>query len=581
MAPEGQNENVNTLHFPTAQENEITNDQDFDNITENGLDWFHSLNGDQLPSSPKNMNSPSITSTRQQHNKTGQATRLTLTVAAQSQLENNNQCEQSLCRPSSSSTRNNVFLSNQSPCATTKTTSKESTSKETEGHCCDSETFNERRRCKTREATEATASAGPEESVFQRVSKKLRNKRLKELEGSRGKVTEEGRGTVVENKSGKLCYVTDSEQMLPSNALLDLQVSSAAGSGKKRSLTNNVLQDTGLSGIPGIPDRNEPINMMAAGSKEKVTTRVKVRAEHKNEINVDLHSKLSGFTFNPKAKMSLVRPLSNNPHTEVSSSLNTVTQMHPDPDLTQFHTNGQKVHLGNDQVNSPDSPAPLIIKTLGNPLEGGNRGTRAKKAGFSSESETCHQRIVAGTETNLDIFNDALSLTSTNHLSHPVLPQKSERLSSTVASTTLSKLSSFSFCSKEPKPKTLSSTDMQQAANSVRATDTQSKLQTLIEQSAVGTAVESINTELQNNKVNLAESHIDVKSGARLMAHIGGETAAPTGTSKKRKCFELGPSPSKAGPSSRGTVSSLSLFSSRDFCDHDLDFDWDQETAKS
>ncbi|CAL8317131.1 unnamed protein product [Merluccius merluccius] len=140
LAPESQNENVNTLHFPTGQENEITNDQDFDNITENGLDWFHSLNSDQLPSSPKNMNSPIITSTQQQHNKTGQATRLTLT---------------------------------------------------------------------TREETEAPASAGPKESVFQRVSKKLRNKRLKELEGSR------------------------------------------------------------------ILDRTEPINMMAAGSKEKVTTRVK------------------------------------------------------------------------------------------------------------------------------------------------------------------------------------------------------------------------------------------------------------------------------------------------------------------
>ncbi|CAL8314731.1 unnamed protein product [Lota lota] len=240
FAPEGQNENVNTLHFPTGKKhNENTNDQRLDDVTENGLDWFHSLKADQLPSPPKNMNSPIMTSTQQQqHNKNGQATSLTLTVAAQSQLENSNQCEQSPCGPSSSSTRNNVFLSHKSRCATTQAASKESTSKEREGHGCNSETLNERRRCNTGEEMEATASAGPEESVVQRVSKKLRNKRLKELEGSCGQVIEEGRRTVVENNTRKW-----------------------------------------------ILDRIGPINRMAAGSKQKDTTGV----ERAKAYNIRLH----------------------------------------------------------------------------------------------------------------------------------------------------------------------------------------------------------------------------------------------------------------------------------------------------
>ena len=568
-APEGQNENVNTTHFPTGKKNKEKNtDQGFNNITENGLDWFQSLNADQSPSLPKNMKSPIMTSTQQQqqHNKNRQAASLTFTLAEQSTLENSNQREQSPCGPSSSSTRNDVSLSNRSHCATTQATSKERTGKEREGHGFKSKTLTERRRRgQTGGETEATASAGPEESVVQRVSKKLRNKRLKELEGGRGKVVEGGRGAVVENNTGN-CDGTVSEEMLPSNAPFDSGTGSTVGSaGKKRCLTKNAPQDTGVTGNTGILDRIGPINRKA---KQKDTPGAEVRTEHKNAIDGDLHSKLSGFTFNPKAKM---RPLSNNLHTEVSSSSNTVNRMHPDPNPPQFNTKDQQVHHSKDQVDAPGSPAPLTTDTRGTPLEEGGRRARTETAGISSESDTRHQRIVAGTD--LDHSNGTLSLASTNHVSNPV--------SSTVASTTLSRLSSFSFCSREPKPTTLGSTDTQTTATSVQATDTQSKLYTLIKEGTVRIAGKALNTELQNKKVNLAENPSHVTSGARLMANTGAETTAPTGPSKKRKCFELGQSPSKAGPSARCNVASLSLFSSADFNDHDLDFDWDQETGKS
>ncbi|XP_056437679.1 DNA helicase MCM9 [Gadus chalcogrammus] len=570
FAPEGQNENINTTHFPSGKKHKEKNtDQGFNDITENGLDWFQSLNADQSSPSPKK--SPIMTSTQQQqqHNKNRPAASWTFTVAAQSQLENSNQHEQSPCGPSSSSTRNDVSLSNRSRCATTQATSRECTGKEREGPGFNSKTLTERR-------GQTGGEMGAEESVVQRVSKKLRNKRLKDLEGSSGKVIEERRRTVVENHTRK-CDVTDSEKMLPSNVLFDSETGSTVGSvGKK---AKKLMQDTGVSGNTGIQDRIGPINKKAAGSKQKDTPVVEVGTEHKSVIDGNLRSKFSGFTFNPKAKM---RPLSNNLQTEVSSSLNTVNRMQRDPNPPQLNTNAQQVHHSNDQVDGAGSPAPLTVETRGIPLEGGGRTARKDTAGISSESETRHQRIVAGTETNLDHSNDTLSLIPANHhVSNPVSAQKSERLSSTVASTTLSKLTSFSFCSREPTPTTLGSTDMQKTTTSIQATDKQSKLYTLIKESAVRPAGVTINTELQNKKVNLAENPINVKSGVRLMANIVAETTAPSGPSKKRKCFELGPSPSQAGPSTRCNVSSLSLFSSVDFNDHDLDFDWDQESGKS
>ncbi|KAG7250319.1 hypothetical protein CRUP_023901 [Coryphaenoides rupestris] len=253
--------------------------------------------------------------------------------------------------------RNDVFLSNRPPrCATTtKTNSKESTGREErEGHSGslgEGIQRKERRQRKTREEMEPPA---PEDLVVQRVSRKLRNKRLKELEGRRRMGIEEGRQTAVENKSRK-CYATDSEQTSPSaNALLDLQAGGTAASGKRRRLTNNELQETGVPGDPGILDHNKPLNMMAAGSKKKVTTAVNVRTEHQSECDGDLRNKLSGFTFNPKAKMTSLRPLSSNLHTEFGSGLNTETRMHPDPNLIpQFHTNGPEVHLSKGQRAKP------------------------------------------------------------------------------------------------------------------------------------------------------------------------------------------------------------------------------------
>uniref|UniRef100_A0A8C4ZH24 DNA helicase MCM9 n=1 Tax=Gadus morhua TaxID=8049 RepID=A0A8C4ZH24_GADMO len=80
FAPEGQNENINTTHFPSGKKHKEKNtDQGFNDITENGLDWFQSLNADQSSPSPKK--SPIMTSTQQQqqHNKNRPAASWTFT----------------------------------------------------------------------------------------------------------------------------------------------------------------------------------------------------------------------------------------------------------------------------------------------------------------------------------------------------------------------------------------------------------------------------------------------------------------------------------------------------------------------
>ncbi|KAM4632879.1 DNA helicase MCM9 [Polymixia lowei] len=377
-SPHHQHIDENPINKPqrlTGQHDRMSNDLMVDDVpAESGLDWFHSLNTNQSMSSPNIITSSPISSTRHniissQPNNPGSS----LPEAATAPIQHNSDpskatnvvvehpVEPSLGARGSTFHHGSIFMSNQVPCKPTTTASGE------ERRRCEEmrkkENFklpDERKQCEGKrreEINQIASSTDPDasSSVSQNVSKRLRDKRLRELDSRHRHGDEEGgTGAVGNNIRKDVARDFESSEALSSGTALGPQASRTPAAKQRSFLKKNVLRDEFVSGVKGGFDSEERMLGIGIGTEKGASTGAKIETEG------DLQAKFVDFTFKPREKMSHIRPPSPNQDPNTSSDFNTESQTDPDPDHTDFHTgDSRKAPISKRKTGSPDSAVSL------------------------------------------------------------------------------------------------------------------------------------------------------------------------------------------------------------------------------
>lgn len=569
-----------TLHH------EITSNRKGDITVESGLGWFHSI----TPSvSSDDMTSPISTST--QDNQTGRSPN-------SSQSETSSVVKQPNCQTEKDIVSNSGLKSNNDapdPFGTVPGASQE-----------------KNRKCETAEKSSVTEKEKkqserqkPSESlefVFQKVSKNLRDRRVRELElknqqcdgggggggGHRERVVS-GYGTskVLEMTSDSSTSSTlSSDKNCPSNSLVQGNLSTGKQS---RSESEDRRQQTETKNISTVLSEK-----MAA------------------DAATNLHAKLSGFTFKPRKMKPPVHNFSDGlvVSGESHRNLDTNTESRKSKQKLVSHDvstssltdaeKNEKKNTGNQCVNlseggSRRKQVSSVSEVGDSRYEASSCSTLKELEKEKDESRKSVGRIKPSDDTEDQGQQPARVRVGDDTVINNPEPSKSGHSNSTVASSTLAKLSRFTFtCTTEP-----TTTARSKVEKSALKTDyaecsrAYSKVKrTLIDKVKGVLPPPTHHTPAQEHDQGMESPSKREDTAKRTkstpptnhsssvkMVNDGPFDYQSTVNLKKRKCFALDPPPSSTG-GFKGPFSGLSLFDSLDLSNDVLDTDWDQEVSK-
>lgn len=490
---------------------------------ESGLDWFHSIS----PSlSSDDMNSPIVTSTQanSSHSETS-------TVIQQANV----------------SVSNNLGTLRNSKDDVNKIVKEKSSVAQEE--------------LKQMEKQRDKSSPEVLDCVFQKVSKNLRDRRLRELEGN-DQQWDKGEGAAVRVDMGGN----------PRNNLNDLdKTSDSVLSGKSPASPTSTHLSSG---------KPEESRRLQTGTKKISSV---LREKMAAEAETDLHAKFSGFVFKPRKMKPSVQDSGasaekdHNSHTEISKRQvpHDLTSLLGDENKNKRkETQNQQPTLSESEVRATGGDEGLLthVKTVDRARQTDDTEILCQQTAFGDEDVTCSS-----------------ALNSNTCMGDPT-PSKPK---STVASATLAKLSRFSFtCTaesnstaqiglKKESPLKADAGQCSRANSDVR--------RTLMDKvnDALPPTVTKLTPRLEHGQRNKSES--EAKCPARLtestdalnqsnsvqMVNGGSSNCLSFINLRKRKCFELVPAPSRVG-----SFSGLSLFGSDELSNDVFDTDWDQEVSK-
>ncbi|XP_078030228.1 DNA helicase MCM9 isoform X1 [Epinephelus lanceolatus] len=479
------------------------------------------------------------------------------------------------------------------------------------------------------------------ECVIQKVSKNLVDRR-RELElnhpqsdkhGGRGRCVDSASKTVTNDFNTTSDSTLSSGQKFPSNTRVQDNVSS----GEDRSFEKEDKRDQ-------------------TGTKT-ISTVLKEKMAAEAETGKELHEKFSGFTFKPRKMRPLVHNHTLNGSTEVGSEFQTYCNRgNRDPQTSTENTISKQKPVSQDDSAGPhtDTKKSKRKKRQNQDQdlsEGGKQlscvsevGEGRSEASFSFTSEELDQddftfvkgkmskgktvgrikgsddrenlcqeqriRVSTCDKTEVGSFTCSTPLKPTTHINDPT-SSKPGHTKSTVAVSTLAKLSRFSFTSTT-EPTTTTQTSMEQSplrrkdAECSNAKDEETlnppqnsrllrKIKTVATVGKVKDMLPPPATELTpgQNYEQQTESPTKIQCKAKqtepvhaanhsnsvTMENDGPDIYQSTANLKKRKCFELGPPLCSVG-GSQSPFSGLSLFSSVDLSNDVFDTDWDQEVSK-
>ncbi|KAI9517200.1 DNA helicase mcm9 [Dissostichus eleginoides] len=378
--------------------------------------------------------------------------------------------------------------------------------------------------------------------VFQKVSKNLRIKR-RALELSHRQGDEEGGGCVGRVVSGDVTGdVTDTTSDSHTAGTL---------SSRKNCPSKHVVQDN-LS-----KDKSDRT------VSKNISTVLKEKMAAEAGAGEDLHAKFSGFTFKPR-KMVPNRNTVSNVDTEFHSSCN--------PGLRDLHTNTES---SKQKPETTDDPEKKKRQNQSLSEDGSRRQQERSKA---------RERVSAvgsSNETKVGSFACSTPLKPSSCIDDPETSESGQN-KSTVASSTLAKLSRFSFsCATEPTNTTQTDLGKGSATREDKSPEAEEHSRGNVpEHSAL---LRKIKTVVNVEKVKgisptpSGQGHgqgthkTKLTEESRAANHV---TDSPgdghsSANLKKRKCFQLG--------GTKSPFSGLSLFD----LSHDvLDTDWDLEVTK-
>ncbi|KAK1888537.1 DNA helicase MCM9 [Dissostichus eleginoides] len=378
--------------------------------------------------------------------------------------------------------------------------------------------------------------------VFQKVSKNLRIKR-RALELSHRQGDEEGGGCVGRVLSGDVTGdVTDTTSDSHTAGTL---------SSRKNCPSKHVVQDN-LS-----KDKSDRT------VSKNISTVLKEKMAAEAGAGEDLHAKFSGFTFKPR-KMVPNRNTVSNVDTEFHSSCN--------PGLRDLHTNTES---SKQKPETTDDPEKKKRQNQSLSEDGSRRQQERSKA---------RERVSAvgsSNETKVGSFACSTPLKPSSCIDDPETSESGQN-KSTVASSTLAKLSRFSFsCATEPTNTTQTDLGKGSATREDKSPEAEEHSRGNVpEHSALLRKIKTVvNVEKvkgisptpsgQGHGQGTHKTKLTEQSRAANHVTDGPGDGHSSANLKKRKCFQLG--------GTKSPFSGLSLFD----LSHDvLDTDWDLEVTK-
>ncbi|XP_026196431.1 DNA helicase MCM9 isoform X2 [Anabas testudineus] len=559
----------------------ITSNHTGDVTVESGLDWFDSI----TPSvSSDVMNLPIITST--QDNQTEQANSRSVMSTI---------VKQPICQSESDVISSRSRLDNDAvsePFATVPGSSQEENRK--------SKTVENMREQNSVLQKERRKPPESLEFVFQKVSKNLRHRRLRELE-LKNQQCDNGGG---EGGVGERVVLGDGASKIMTDVLdktSDFCTSSALSSDKTG--TSNSIVQNNLSSGKQIRSESEDGRQKTGTKNISTVLREKMAAESEK----DMHAKLSGFIFKPRKMKPSVHNIgsdvSGESQTESRFSTNTESRKNKSTSLLTDIETSESSNTGN-QCRKPseagdrrkrvsnvsdvgDSRCETIVSfTLKDLEKDEDKSAQGKSVGKEKWSDVTeaqeHQPVM------VNVSDDAV-------INNPE-PFRLGHAKSTVTSSTLAKLSRFAFTTTT-EPTTTAQSKAEESPNEtdgVESLGANSKGKRSLIDKVKGvllpTATE-LTPGLKHHKGTESASNRECTtkrtestqaaepSNTVKMVKNGPVDYQRTVSLKKRKCFELGPSPSSTF-GFKGPLSGLSLFGSVELSNDVLDTDWDQEVSK-
>ncbi|XP_067338365.1 DNA helicase MCM9 isoform X2 [Channa argus] len=569
-----------------------------DIVAESGLDWFHSITSSV---SSDSIISPRITST--QNNLKGRPNSNNLETSTNCQTE----------KEIVSGLINRDAVSN--PLGTLTSALQEDNRKIEKKDKIIENRYEPR---KVQQSGLATEKQHPESlgCVFQKVSKNLRDIRLRELELSHQQFDRGGGEALVTNNK----YVTNILDETSNSHTRSTQSTDKTKS--SNSISQDNLSSVKQSRFEKEDTRGQTKNISAVETKKLAAG-----------VETDLHTKLSEFIFKPKK----IKPSFDS--FNANSDITAQSQIKCNPGSREHYTNRKSIKSKEKQVrcNStnllPDierNERKKRQKQTQYPSEGGS----SKKQGGDSGGETnfCftpselvkdkgteekirtegqtlsrmkssddtknlgQQRARVNTciETEVEVISSDPVFNSSSHICD-LSPSKLGNTTSTVASSTLAKLSKFAFtCTAESTPAAKTNVEKDHScrvetdppdAECSRA-DSRAK-RTLVDRvkDILLPAAGELTPAQEDKRGTVSPSETQVAAKATESHHPSNHNNSGKSVNdgsvnlRKRKCFELGPPPSIVG-GSKSLLSRLSLFGSAELSNDVLDTDWDQEVLK-
>nr|XP_043905375.1 DNA helicase MCM9 [Solea senegalensis] len=395
--------------------------------------------------------------------------------------------------------------------------------------------------------------------VLQKVSKNLRDRRLRQLEQNKQQCNKDkggghtdravstgGADTKNTPPHSHRSSTLSPGQNIPSN----IRVQDNQSSGKRR--------------LEKEDERNQTkTTNMCAVLKEKM--------EAECDTGKDLRAKLLNFTFKPRNSMPLLPSHKFNAGADVSAHFLTESNL-GSRDLHVSTESSENKPTSHDVLASPSantqenqSDERCRKKHLSCVSEVGESGSSAVKNGSqikgnsNTENMTQQQRISDSTEI-VDGFTDTPPSNLSTHINCPTPFQPGVK-KSTINSSTLTKLARFSFtCTAKATAQTREDNRAESfRPNQPKVNETQDIAEHSPTKKKLKTAFTS--NKVKSVFVQSSKSSVQQPQGCESTVNL-----------KKRKCFEL------VSSSGRDCAfSGLSLFSSAELSNDVLDTDWDQE----
>lgn len=357
----------------------------------------------------------------------------------------------------------------------------------------------------------STEEAGKPSSVKDRGSKKLRGKRLKEMKA----------------------------------ALLQSEDRTADA---ENDLENVFISDT-------VPFQRTPMaGKKTSKRKSPAVSLPEIEQEFESAENVRFN--FTNFTFKPRKRLSHADQSAGDTHLNIFPKDNIHERAEPAvPQMCEKASDERIQSRSHRPAEGSRTKEKLLLGDKNKPV---SEDSRAKKEKFS-ETEN-HQQLPSRP-------NNVSPGENGNTNKRPQSPTKQDHLKTKVASSTLAKLSRFSFEEKS-SDKTTTAPPEAKTAGENTATRAREEIVNKRTNSSAHITGSQKNTTLQTKK-NITSEATEIKTITPQTGVTRTETNGQTaGNPMKRTCFELG----SGGPA--GLLSGLSLFSSSVLDDDDLDVEW-------